>query len=104
MPFEARRWPNAVTIAWLVSEGMGMGVHCNKCARHVVMDPTTLHLTLETPVPSLAGGFKRHALWIKAARGETGISFTRRLVRSRSGNRIRANPQGLQLAAAATVS
>ena len=28
MPFDARRWPNAVTIAWLIAERMGMGVHC----------------------------------------------------------------------------
>ena len=35
-----------------------MGVHCKKCARHVVMDPATLHLAPETPVPSLAGRFK----------------------------------------------
>ena len=52
MPFDARRWPNAVTIGWLIAERMGMGVHCNKCARHVVMDPATSHLAPETPVPS----------------------------------------------------
>ena len=37
---------------------MGMGMHCMKCARHVVLDPATLHLAPETPVPSLAGRFK----------------------------------------------
>ena len=58
MPFDAQRWPNAVTIGWLIAERMGMGVHCNKCARHVVMDPATLHLAPETPVPSFAGRFK----------------------------------------------
>ena len=58
MPFDASRWPNAVTIGWLIAERMGMGVHCQKCARHVVMDPATLHFAPETPVPSLAGRFK----------------------------------------------
>ena len=58
MPFDARQWPNAVTIGWLIAERMGMGVHCRKCARHVVMDPAKLHLAPETPVPSLAGRFK----------------------------------------------
>ena len=37
---------------------MEMGVHCMKCARHVVLDPATLHLAPETPVPSLAGRFR----------------------------------------------
>ena len=41
MRFDARRWPNAVTIGWLIAERMGMGVHCNKCARHVVVDPAS---------------------------------------------------------------
>ena len=27
---------------WLIAERMGMGVHCQNCARHVVMDPATL--------------------------------------------------------------
>jgi hypothetical protein len=26
MPFDARHWPNAVTIGWLIAERMG--VHC----------------------------------------------------------------------------
>jgi hypothetical protein len=30
LPFDARRWPNAVTIGWLIAERMGMGVYCNK--------------------------------------------------------------------------
>ena len=42
MPFDASRYPNAVTIGWLISERMGMGVHCQKCARHVVLDPATM--------------------------------------------------------------
>ena len=57
MIFDAQRSPNAVTVASLISERMGMGVHCN-CARHVVMDPATPRLAPETPVPSLAGRFK----------------------------------------------
>jgi hypothetical protein len=52
MAFDPRRWPNAVTIGWLIAERMGMGIHCSKCGRHVVLDPATLHLAPETPVPS----------------------------------------------------
>ena len=52
------RWPNAVTIRDLIAERMGMGVHCSKFSRLVVLDPATLHLAPETPVPSLAGRFK----------------------------------------------
>ena len=54
MPFDTHRWPNAVTIGWLIAERMGTGVHCQKCALHVVMDPATLDLARETPVPSRA--------------------------------------------------
>jgi len=50
MPFDARQWPNAVTIGWLIAERMGMGVHCQKCARHVVMDPAKLHLGFLRPL------------------------------------------------------
>ena len=56
MPFDAQRWPNAVTIRDLIAERVG--VHCQKCARHVLMDPAKLHLAPETLVPSLAGRFK----------------------------------------------
>ena len=31
MPFDASRYPNAVTIGWLIAERMGR-VHCMKCA------------------------------------------------------------------------
>ena len=71
MPFVTRRWPNAVTVAWLIAERMGMG--CGKYARHVVIDPAALSLAPETPVPSLAGRFKC-SLWIKAERGEAGVA------------------------------
>jgi len=29
MPFDARRWPNAVTVGRLIAERIGMGEHCN---------------------------------------------------------------------------
>ena len=58
MPFDSARWPNAVTIAWLIAERMQMGVYCQKCARHVVLNPAALPFAVETPVPSLAGRFK----------------------------------------------
>jgi hypothetical protein len=58
MPFDPSRWPNAVTIGWLIAERMGMGVHGSKCGRHAVMDPAKLHMPPDTPVPSLAGRFK----------------------------------------------
>ena len=35
--FDASLYPNAVTIGDLIAERMGMGVHCHKCARHVVI-------------------------------------------------------------------
>ena len=58
MPFDARRWPNAVTIGRLIAERMGMDVHCNKCASNVGMDPAALSFAPETPIPALAGRFK----------------------------------------------
>ena len=62
MPFDTRQWPNAVPIRDLIGERMGMGVHCSKCGRHVVMDPAKLHLAPDTLVPSLEGRFK-YLLW-----------------------------------------
>ena len=72
MPFDTRRWPNAVTVALLIAERMGMG--CGKYARHVVIDPAALSLALETPVPSPRRPVQMHTLWIKAERGEAGVA------------------------------
>jgi DNA-directed RNA polymerase subunit RPC12/RpoP len=58
MPFDPDQWPNAVTIGWPIAERMGMGVHCQRCGMHAVLDPATLHLSPEMPMPSLAGRFK----------------------------------------------
>jgi hypothetical protein len=58
MSFDSARWPDAVTISWLIAERMGMGVHCQKCAHHAVLDPASPPFAPETPVPALAGRFK----------------------------------------------
>jgi hypothetical protein len=50
-----------------------MGVHCSKCGRHVVLDPAKLHLSPETPVPSLAGRFNA-PLRIKADLSAAGMA------------------------------
>src|SRR4051794_65047 len=58
MRFDHARWPDAITLAWLINERMGMGVHCQTCARHAVLDPAALPFAPDTPVPSLRGRFK----------------------------------------------
>jgi DNA-directed RNA polymerase subunit RPC12/RpoP len=58
MSFGARRYPNAVTIGWLIAEEMRMGVHCHPCGRHVVLDPATLLLAHGLLVPSLERRFR----------------------------------------------
>jgi hypothetical protein len=58
MPFDASRWPNAVTVADLIERAMQLGVHCLTCGRHRVIEPATLPLASAAPVPSLAGRFK----------------------------------------------
>ena len=39
MPFDASHWPNAVTIAGLIAEGLPAGIHCHACGRFVTADP-----------------------------------------------------------------
>ena len=58
----------------LIAERMGIGVHCQKCARHVVLDPATLHPPPETPVPSLARPLQMHPLRLEADRGAAGMA------------------------------
>lgn len=58
MGFAPLRWPNAVTIAWLIEQGEGVGVHCMKCARFVVMEPASLPFARETPLLALGGRYK----------------------------------------------
>jgi len=58
MPFDTRRWPNAVTLATLIDEGLQVGLHCQPCGRHVVVTVRSLPFAIETPVPALAGRFK----------------------------------------------
>ena len=62
MPFDARRYPNALTIRDLITERMGMGVHCQKCGRHVVLDPDTLHLLPGDARPVARGPLQMHVL------------------------------------------
>jgi hypothetical protein len=38
MPFDTARYPNAVTVGWLIAERMGMGVHFHPCGSHVVLN------------------------------------------------------------------
>ena len=42
LSFDPARWPNAVTLDWLIERQMGLGVHCHPCGRHRVLDPATL--------------------------------------------------------------
>ena len=73
MPFDARRWPNAVTIGRLIAERMGMDVHCNKCASNVGMDPAALSFAPETPIPARAGRSSARAVdQGRARRGQNG--------------------------------
>jgi len=77
MSFDPSRYPNAVTIGWLIAERMGMGVHCQKCARHVIMDPAKLHLAPETLVPrSPAASNARAAARSRPKRGRNGRGGT----------------------------
>ena len=62
MPFHPHRYADAVTISWLIDERMGMVVHCNKCARHVVLDPATLHLAPEARLCCLSPAGSRVVL------------------------------------------
>ena len=73
MPFDPSRYPNAVTIGWLIAERMGLGIHCQKCGGHVVMDPAKLHLAPETTVPSSLGASNaRAAARSRPRRGRNG--------------------------------
>jgi len=74
MPFDARRWPNAMTIADLMKDGLLMGVHCHPCGRHVVVDPATLPLAPELPVPSLGKAVQVFALRIALDRRRAGVA------------------------------
>ena len=58
MPFDAARWPDAITVAQLIERAIPMSVHCHKCGRSKVLDPATLPLRREAPVPSLGGRFR----------------------------------------------
>ncbi len=58
MPFSPARWPNAVTIAGLIAESMHLEAHCHRCGRFGLLDPASLGLALETPVPALEGRFR----------------------------------------------
>jgi len=58
MAFDAIRYPDAVTLAWLIDEHMDVGLHCQPCGRHVVVQVRSLPFALETPVPALGGRFR----------------------------------------------
>ena len=58
MGFDARKWPNAVTIGRLIEQGMPVGVHCLPCGRYAVLDPARLPFAATVPVPALEGRFR----------------------------------------------
>lgn len=58
MAFDASKWPNAVTIGWLIRERLQLGVHCHPCGRFALFDPQALPIAPLVPVPSLEGRFK----------------------------------------------
>jgi hypothetical protein len=58
MPFDAARWPDAVTFQWLIDNEMQVGLHCHPCGRHVIVSTSSLPFPPDTPVPSLEGRFK----------------------------------------------
>ena len=53
---------------------MGMGVHCQKCGRHVVIDTPTVHLAPEACLYRLSQDGSNAALWIEADRGAAGMA------------------------------
>lgn len=53
MPFDARRWPNAMTVADLVERGMGTGAHCQPRGPSRPSAGQSSRCGLKTPVPSL---------------------------------------------------
>ena len=76
MGFDARNWPNAVTVGHLIAQGMPLAVHCNPCGRFAKLDPplpssasvnwmgecavrtATLPIAATVLVPSLEGRFR----------------------------------------------
>ena len=58
MSFDATRWPNAVTIGSLIEDGMQMEAHCHRCGRFALLDPASVGLPSDTPVPALEGHFR----------------------------------------------
>jgi hypothetical protein len=58
MPFDADRYPDAITFGWLIEKGMDVGLHCYLCGRHMIVSTSSLPFAIDTPVPSLAGRFK----------------------------------------------
>ncbi len=58
MIFDPAKYPNAVTIGYLIEYGMALEVHCLKCGRFRTMAPAETGIPPETPVPALAGRFK----------------------------------------------
>lgn len=58
MSFDLQRWPDAVTIAWLIERGLDAGLHCYPCGRHVVVKPAALPFAADTPMPAMEGRFR----------------------------------------------
>jgi hypothetical protein len=58
MAFDVARYPDAITLGWLIEQGLDIGLHWFRCGRHAVVPVRSLPFALETPVPACAGRFK----------------------------------------------
>jgi hypothetical protein len=77
MPFDAARYPGAVTFGWLIEKGMHAGLHRYPCgsACDRVAKPATVRGRHTD-----AGGrwqVQMHPLWIHHDRGAAGVAETR---------------------------
>ena len=79
MIFDAQRSPNAVTVAWLFAERMGMGVHCQMRAAcgHGSGDAA---LRAGDACAVSRRPVQMHALRLEADRGAAGMAGARTLV------------------------
>jgi hypothetical protein len=58
MLFDPAHWPKAVTIGKLIARAMRLEAHCHRCGRCAVLDPGSLALPLDAPLPALEGRFR----------------------------------------------
>jgi hypothetical protein len=58
MPFDASRYPNAVTVADLLADEQQLELHCHRCGRFVLVEPQSLPLPGEVALPELEHRFR----------------------------------------------